>query len=127
MDTRTLPAAQKGAAAVRAQIVEEGLEVIRQHMPETLACIRDRAVHFGEEAYTLVRRALRGEPGCFYAVENGYVVGQPAGMPMGTLQATAAFVVRFGCAHVCMWPERVWQARQGGEPGQQAEVQHGAH
>lgn len=122
MDTRPPKAADQGAA-VAAQLVAQRLETIRRYMPETLACIRDRAEHFGEEAYALVRRGLRGEPGCFYAVENGHVMGQPAGLPIGVLRDAAGFLVEFGCTHVCIWPERVWQGRAAGQDGG---GQHGA-
>lgn len=100
-------AAVIGKDSVMAQLVAQRLEIIKRHMPYTLACIEDRAQHFGNEAYALVRRGLRGEPGCFYAIEGGHVVGQPRGLE---LKGQADFIVVFGCAHMCIWPEHVWKA-----------------
>lgn len=124
MDTRPPQQRLQGAAAsqgsvaagntVMAQLVAERLEVIKRHMPNVLACIEDRVQHFGTEAYALVRRGLRGEPGCFYAVEGGHVVGTPTGMDPQALQEQARFIVRFGCAYLCVWPERVWQRKEEG-------------
>lgn len=126
MDTRPAPQQhQQGAAAtavqeppkdlVAAQLVAERLEIIKRHMPNVLACIQDRAQHYGTEVYALVRRGLRGEPGCFYGIEGGYVMGTPMGLDQQQVfQDHARFIVRFGCAHLCVWPERVWQRKQGG-------------
>lgn len=98
-------------------VVAEKLETIKRSMPNVLACIEDRAQHFGQEAYALVRRGLRGEPGCFYAIEAGYVVGTPLGMDGKLLQEAADFMALFGSTHVCMWPARVWGGAQGGGNG----------
>lgn len=103
MDTGT------AAAAVEQQISE-----IRQFMPGVYASIRAKAEEIGREAFALVRRGLRGEPGCFYAFERGRVVGTP--FDGCEIQAdVAAVMVQFRCAHVCMW----------GVP--RHEVAHGAH
>lgn len=75
-----------------------------------MECIEDRVRHFGPEARALVRRALRGEAGCFYAIEAGHVVGNPAGLDARTLQELGEFVVVFGCAHARIWSARVWNA-----------------
>ena len=102
---------------VAAQLVAYRLDIIKTFMPNVLACIRDRAQHYGPDAFTLVRRGLRGEPGCFYAIEGGHVVGTPLGMDRQALQGAADFMAIFGCAHVCIWPERVWRKPQEGGGG----------
>jgi hypothetical protein len=91
MDTKT------AAADVDRQIAE-----IRQHMPGVYRSIRAKADEVGNAAFALVRRGLRGEPGCFYAFERGRVVGTP--FEGHEIQAdVAAVMVQFGCAHVCIW------------------------
>ncbi|WOI43770.1 hypothetical protein [Acidovorax sp. BLS4] len=92
------------------ELVAQRLEVIRRCMPNTLACIEDRVAAIGTKAYALVRQGLRGEPGCFYAIEAGHVVGCPAGMDVQTLEEAGRFMVIFGSAHVCIWPAWVWSA-----------------
>lgn len=98
-------------------LVEQRLATIKQHMPNVLACIEDRAQYFGPEAYKLVRRGLRGEPGCFYAIEGGHVVGNPMGLDRKEMGELANHMVIFGCAHVCIWPLRVWQGKEGAADG----------
>lgn len=113
MDTQQ-PSQSQGAARPNAVGVEEllryRLEIMKAHMPLTMECIEDRVLHAGPEVRSLVRRALRGEPGCFYAIEGGHVMGNPAGMDARTLKELGEFVVVFGCAHVCIWPADVWNA-----------------
>jgi hypothetical protein len=93
--------------------VDGQIAEIRAHMPNVYQSIQAKAVEIGNLAFALVRRGLRGEPGCFYAFERGRVVGTPfAGHPIEADVALA--MVRFGCAHVCIWA-------QGGE------ATHGAH
>lgn len=97
MDTRTL---QTGAAD-KARM-DQQLGLIKARMPNVYRSIQDKASVIGNAAYGLVRRGVSGEPGCFYAIEGGHVVGTPfAGHPV-TAQAALA-MVRFGCAHVCIW------------------------
>ena len=52
---------------------------IRAHMPETYKAIQDKSKKIGNAAFLLVRRGIRGEPNCFWAMENGGVVGAPIG------------------------------------------------
>jgi hypothetical protein len=87
------------------QLVEQRLNVIKRNMPEVLAVIREKAEKHGPEVYALVRRGLRGEVGCFYAFEKGHVVGTPFGQTSPVMVHAANFLVEFGCAHVCIWPE----------------------
>lgn len=53
------------------------IEEIKRCMPATYASIKDKATVIGNEAFTWVRRGLRGEPNCFYALEAGRVAGTP--------------------------------------------------
>lgn len=99
------------------ELVAQRLAIIKQHMPNVMACIEDRAQHAGPVAYALVRRGLRGEPGCFYAVEAGHVVGTPLGRDHVAMLETAQFMVIFGCAHVCIWHESAWPAKNGAVDG----------
>lgn len=98
MDSRTVQS-QQGAASQSK--VAELLQVIKTRMPETYDQIRRKAQQQGDEVYGLVRRGLRGEPNCFWAMEAGYVVGTPFSQdhPMSAVIAKA--LVQFGCAHVC--------------------------
>lgn len=95
-------------------LVDQRLQVIKSRMPNVRQAIEDRAVLIGNEAFALVRRGLRGEPGCFYALEGGYVVGTPFGDADPRMAQVAQFLVRFGCAHVCIWPMTDDEARQYG-------------
>lgn len=111
------PSTKPGAAApsngALELLVKQRLETMKRHMPRTMECIEDRVHHFGPEARALVRRGLRGEHGCFYAIEGGHVMGTPMGVDRATLQELGEFMVIFGCAHVCIWPERVWVKTEG--------------
>ena len=91
MDTRTT------AIDVNAQISE-----IRDFMPETYQSIQAKAAEIGNTAFALVRRGLRGEPNCFYAVERGKVVGTPFTNLQGAGEL-ADMVRKFGCAYVCIF------------------------
>jgi hypothetical protein len=53
----------------------EVLALIKSRMPSTYRAIQDRAAVLGPGVYGLVRRGIRGEAGCFFAVENGEMVG----------------------------------------------------
>lgn len=95
MDTWT-PEQQK------AQAVQEGLQTIKARMPNVYAAIKARAAEAGQGVYGLVRRGLRGEPQCFWALEAGHVVGAP--FDGHELQPqVAALMVQFGCSHVVMF------------------------
>lgn len=84
--------------------VQQGLQTIKLKMPQTYASIQAKALEVGQGAYGLVRRGLRGEPRCFWAMEAGYVVGTPFdGHPVQA--AVAQQMVQLGCTHVCIWAE----------------------
>lgn len=96
MDTRT---AERPGQQVD---VQARVQLIKAQMPETYAAIVAKASAIGNEAYALVRRGLRGEPNCFYAMERGHVVGAP--FDMADVQAEMArYMVQFGCTFLVMW------------------------
>lgn len=96
MDTRT---AEKPGQQVD---VQARVQQIKAQMPDTYEAIKAKASEIGNDAYALVRRGLRGEANCFYAVERGHVVGTP--FDMGDVQAEMArYMVRFGCTFLVMW------------------------
>lgn len=86
--------------------VAEQLAIIKGRMPETYKSIQARAQEsdLGKRAFALVRRGIRGEVNCFYAVEAGYVVGSPFNMPE-IIGPVAELVLKFGCGFLIMWPE----------------------
>lgn len=117
MDTGTPTQPQTGAAVIpddRRDAVNAGLQIIKSGMPNVYATIQDKAQAIGNEAFTLVRRGLAGQPGCFYAIEGGHVVGTPFGDTDPRMAQVAQFLVRFGCAHVCIWPMTADEARHYG-------------
>lgn len=74
---------------------------IKRHMPETYKSIQAKAAVIGNLAYEQVRRGLRGEANCFYALEGGRVVGTPYTLP--DIQAEVAkYMVQWGCTFVCI-------------------------
>ena len=84
--------------------VATGLALIKGSMPKTYANIQEQATGpLGRAAFALVRRALKGEANCFYAIEGGHVVGTPFDRPDLT-DAVAATMVRFGSGFLTMWP-----------------------
>jgi hypothetical protein len=104
--------------------VERQLQVIRESMPQTYAAIRRKVAEIGNDAYTLVRRGVRGEPNCFYAIEAGYVAGTPfKDEPQGIMDDVRRYMVSFGVSFVIIWPRmqsadgsmRVHTAVQQGE------------
>lgn len=88
----------------QAAAVQQGLNTIKTRMPEVYAAVQAKAAAIGPAAFGLVRRGLRGEPLCFWAMERGHVVGTPfAGHPVQA--EVAQHMVQFGCTHVCIWGE----------------------
>lgn len=92
MDTRTDSASNVNAL----------VQQIKTHMPETYKSILEKATTIGNEAFSLVRRGLRGEPNCFWAMEGGLVMGTPFSLQEVT-RDVAQYMVTFGCAHVCVF------------------------
>ena len=101
MDTRT------AKVDVAAKIDE-----IKRFMPETYKSILAKAQEMGNDAYVLVRRGLRGEPNCFWAMEGGRVMGAPFNLP-NIMQDTAWAMVSFGCAYVCIFALAQQEATHG--------------
>jgi len=87
------------------------IQVIKQHMPETYKSIQAKAAEIGNEAYVLVRRGLRGEPNCFWAMERGHIKGTLFNLP-DTQRDVAWAMVCWGSAHVCIFPPSV--TKEGG-------------
>jgi len=86
------------------------IQVIKQHMPETYKSIQAKAAQIGNEAYVLVRRGLRGEPNCFWAMERGYVKGALFNLP--DVQRDVAWaMVGWGCAYVCIFAQVASQSQ----------------
>lgn len=51
---------------------------LRQQMPETAKWVdRQRAEYGADHVNQCIRRAMKGEPGQFYAIERGHVLGTP--------------------------------------------------
>lgn len=70
---------------------------MRSQMPETAKWIDDkRAEHGAEFVNGCIRRAMKGEPGFFYAFERGHVLGTPfpASHPIAKDQE---YAVTMGC------------------------------
>jgi hypothetical protein len=88
------------------------IEEIKTLMPQVYKGIQQKAVQIGRNAYALVRRGLAGEPNCFYAFEGGRVVGTPFNDRMTNIDI-ALHVVEFGCAHVCVWGDRLQGVQDG--------------
>jgi hypothetical protein len=89
--------------------VQDQVEMIKREMPQTYGVIQREAARIGNEAYRLVKRALRGEPNCFWAMEGGHVVGTP--FNQSEIQRDVAqHMVAFGCAYVC-----IFQTLPGGQ------------
>lgn len=82
--------------------VQARINEIKHHMPETYKAIQAKAVAEGNQVFALVRRAIKGETNCFYAVERGWVAGTPFNLPRIHADV-AAQIVGFGCQHMVMW------------------------
>ncbi len=104
--------------------VDRQLQLIKSKMPETYMAIKHRVMGLsvpvrdpqtgdqvmqvlipaqGEEIYGLVRRAIRGEANCFYAIEGGHEVGTPFVQVPQVVNPIADLMRQFGCLNVCMF------------------------
>lgn len=97
MDTQMTPAVD----------VDRKLDEIKRNMPGVYASIQAKATQFGREVFVLVRRGLRGEPDCFYAIEDARVVGTPFNANHPDMTILALSMVEFGMAHATIWPEQL--------------------
>jgi len=71
---------------------------LRQHMPETAKWVDQKRQELGAEFVNgCIRRALKGEPGLFYALERGHVLGTPfpATHPIADSQT---YAITMGCS-----------------------------
>ncbi len=84
--------------------VSNQVEDIKANMPAVYAAIKAKAAQVGNVAYELVRRGLRGEAGCFWALEGGWVVGTPF-CDHPVMRHVDKALVEYGCAYVCIWPD----------------------
>lgn len=109
--------------------IQDQLQIIKTKMPETYKAIQAREngvtedfdgkpvvviPAYGSGIYSLVRRGLRGEANCFWAMEAGHVMGTPFSLQKIN-RDIALYMVQFGCLHVCIFPTL------------HSEVPHGAH
>lgn len=65
---------------------------LRSAMPETAKWVDQQRRKLGAtHVNSCLRRAMKGEPGLFYAIECGHVLGTPASLdtPMGNAQRWA--------------------------------------
>lgn len=92
---------------------------IKDYMPAVYDAIKARSVLVGNGAFELVRRGLRGESGCFFAIEGGRVVGTPF-YDHPVMSQVGRAIVEFGCAYVCIWPDMppITGLRRRGDHGQ---------
>ncbi len=82
--------------------VAQVLQLIKTKMPNVYKAIQKKATEIGDEAYSLVRQGVRGEPYTFYAMEAGHVVGTP--FEGHEIEGDVAkMMCRFGCGFMCMW------------------------
>lgn len=92
--------------------VDQQIAEIKIHMPEVYKSIQAKAAEVGKVAYALVRRGLRGEPNCFYAMERGRVVGTP--FSVTDIQASVALLmVTFGVPFLVIWSDTVTAPTDG--------------
>jgi hypothetical protein len=94
--------------------VRKGLELIKGQMPETYKSVQAKAQAVGPAAYALVRRSLRGEANCFWAMERGQVVGTPFN-DQEISRDVAQLLVQFGSTFVCIWGKPACEPAGGGD------------
>ena len=78
---------------------------LRESMPETASFVDSKRKQFGVEFVNgCIKQALAGEPGRFYALENGHVLGTPfaATDPIATYQRMAVLT---GCKFAAFMAE----------------------
>lgn len=70
---------------------------MRATMPETAKWVEEqRRLHGADYVNTCIRNAMKGEPGWFYAIERGHVLGVPF-PPTHNVQQYQDFAVLHGC------------------------------
>lgn len=87
---------------------------MRDDMPLTAKWVDARRAEFGREwVHDCVRRAIAGEAGWFYAIENGHVLG----MPFGTMDAALAQWEQFAVLAGVEFAAFIARPQQGGADG----------
>ena len=70
---------------------------LRQNMPETAKWVDEkRREHGAAFVNGCIRRAMKGEPGFFYAIERGHVLGTPF-PPTHPVAQDQQYAVTYGC------------------------------
>ena len=67
----------KNQAGQQLADVGEQLALIKREMPLTYEVIRALAAQVGNKVFEQVRRGLRGEERCFFAIEGDHHIGEP--------------------------------------------------
>ena len=88
-----------------AEEVEAVIRTIKASMPKTYRAIQDKAEVIGRPAFNLVRQGIKGQPNCFWASENGHVVGTPFTHSQIT-RDVAQLMVTMGAGFVVIWAEQ---------------------
>lgn len=71
---------------------------LRQQMPETAQWVEAKRAELGKEHVNgCIKRALAGEPGLFYAIERGQVLGTPF-PATHAIAADQRLAVLWGCS-----------------------------
>lgn len=91
MDTLDTSKNQAGQQLVN---VDDQLALIRREMPVTYAAIKAWAGLVGNKAYEMVKRGLRGEYRCFFAIEGSHRLGVDWSCPDDA--EAAVYHCRFG-------------------------------
>ncbi|WP_137860782.1 hypothetical protein [Variovorax sp. 3P27G3] len=87
------------------------IRLIKDRMPKVYRAIKEKADVLGNDVYALVRRGIRGEPGCFYGSESDLKVGTYWHTDLPT--DVAQLVERYGMSYVCMFPDQVQRGADG--------------
>ncbi len=90
--------------------LEKKIADIKAYMPQTYASIKAKSEKF-KGTFALVRRGLRGEANCFYAIERGRVVGTPFNTEVQ--RDVAQMMVTFGIEHAVIWSEQTTGENNG--------------
>jgi len=70
---------------------------LRKDMPETAKWVDGKRKELGiEHVNGCIRRALKGEPGYFYAIERGHVLGTPF-PPTHPIAHEQNYAITMGC------------------------------
>jgi hypothetical protein len=77
MDSMDTLDTSKTATGHQAVNVDDKLALIKREMPKTYATIQAAAGRIGSKAFEQVRRGIRGEARCFFALEGDHHVGEP--------------------------------------------------